>query len=621
MICEICKHEFSSVLKLSLHLRTHNITSKKYFDKFLKRNESEGICQNENCSKITSFRGLKTGYSKFCSPGCVSKSDIVKKKKEKKSLKKYGTKHVFQAKEVIQKSKETCLKNLNVDNASKSDIVKKKKEKKSLKKYGTKHVFQAKIVKDKIKDTCLKTWNVSHNMKAQVNRDKVIKTNLKKYGVKWSLENKEVREKGKITSLKKYKTESPNSSDLVKKRKKQTCFKKYGVGNPFEVEDVKDKIKETNLRKYDNIIPSQCEKIKNKIKRTKLKVFSGHLKKILYSLNIELLDKEYINCYFKHNWKCLKCGNHFIQIWNSIQQGFTCPKCRPPINYSSSSSEKELSNFIKNETQQEIITNDRSLIYPLELDILIPAKKLAIEFNGLYWHSEKVLKKSRKLNNLDVKNYHLNKSDLCNEKGIQLIQIFEDEWTFKKEIVKSKLKQILGVNQNSKRIHARKCIVKEIEPKIKNEFLEEFHIQGKDASKIKLGAFFEDKLISIMTFGKGNISKGSKSKEGIWELNRFCSNSNYHIPGIAGKLLSYFKKNFADRRWSQGNLYYKLGFELEHITKPNYWYIKNFQRIHRFNLRKTKDDPKDILEWVLRQKEGYSKIWDCGNLKFKTLRK
>jgi len=194
---------------------------------------------------------------------------------------------------------------------------------------------------------------------------------------------------------------------------------------------------------------------------------------------------------------------------------------------------------------------------------------------------------------------------------------------FKKEIVKSRIKQILKVN-NSKRIHARKCIIKEIEPKIKNEFLETYHIQGKDSSKIKLGAFFENELVSVMTFSKGNISKGSKSKEGIWELNRFCSNSNYHIPGIAGKLLSHFKKNYewkeifsyADRRWSIGNLYYKLGFKLISKTQINYWYLKDFLKIHRFNLRKTKDEPKDVTEWVLRQKEGYTRIWDCGSLKF-----
>jgi len=63
-------------------------------------------------------------------------------------------------------------------------------------------------------------------------------------------------------------------------------------------------------------------------------------------------------------------------------------------------------------------------------------------------------------------------------------------------------------------------------------------------------------------------------------------------------------------------LYKKLGFQLEHITQPNYWYTKGFGRIHRFNLKKRPDEPKDIPEYILRLKEGYTRIWDCGNLKF-----
>jgi len=128
-----------------------------------------------------------------------------------------------------------------------------------------------------------------------------------------------------------------------------------------------------------------------------------------------------------------------------------------------------------------------------------------------------------------------------------------------------------------------------------------------------------------MTFSKGNIAKGSKPKGDIWELNRFCSDYNYHIPGIASKLLTYFKRNYvwkeifsyADRRWSTGNLYYKLGFTLDSTTRPNYWYVKGLKRIHRFNLRKRPDEPKEIPEWVLRQSEGYVRVWDCGNYKFR----
>jgi len=262
---------------------------------------------------------------------------------------------------------------------------------------------------------------------------------------------------------------------------------------------------------------------------------------------------------------------------------------------------------------EKVVYKTKKIIGPKELDIFLPDYNVAIEFDGLYWHSD---------DKLDI-NYHVNKTNLCKDKNIRLIHIFEDEWLFKKSIVKKRIEQILNKNK-SKIIYARNCTIKEIDSKTKNNFLEKFHLQGIDSSNIKLGAFYNDILISIMTFSHGNISKGSKSEEDIWELNRFCIDFNYRVIGIAGKLLEYFKRNYkwkqifsyADRRWSQGNVYYKLDFELDHITKPNYWYIKGYNRIHRFNLRKLPDEAKDIPEYILRKEQGYQRIWDCGNLKF-----
>jgi len=132
-----------------------------------------------------------------------------------------------------------------------------------------------------------------------------------------------------------------------------------------------------------------------------------------------------------------------------------------------------------------------------------------------------------------------------------------------------------------------------------------------------------------MTFSHGSLAKGVKKQDPlIWELNRFCTHLEFVISGIAGKLLEHFKKNYnwkeifsyADRRWSNGNLYEKLGFELIASTQPNYWYVRNIERIHRFALRKRPDEPKDIPEHLLRLEEGYTRIWDCGNLKFKLMK-
>ena len=227
------------------------------------------------------------------------------------------------------------------------------------------------------------------------------------------------------------------------------------------------------------------------------------------------------------------------------------------------------------------------------------------------------------------KNYHLNKLKQCKEVEIKLITIFEDEWLYKKDIVTSRLKSYLNISADEV-IYARNCKIKEIDTKTKDLFLEENHLQGKDNSSVKLGAFHNGSLISVMTFSKPSIAKGGTFEEGKYELNRFCSKINTQVTGIASKLLKYFKDKFesvkiysySDRRWSIGNLYEILGFDFSHHSDPSYWYIVNNQRIHRFNFRKNvlKDkldnfDP-NLTEWENMKLNGFDRIWDCGNTKW-----
>jgi DNA-directed RNA polymerase subunit M/transcription elongation factor TFIIS len=325
---------------------------------------------------------------------------------------------------------------------------------------------------------------------------------------------------------------------------------------------------------------------------------------------------EYINFYTPSTIICNKHGE-FQQNTYNHSKGHGCPKCGNLI----SDKEEEIKLFIKN-LGYSVTENSRKIIPPKEVDIFIPEKNIAIEYDGLYWHSEKMINKS----NRDGKAYHINKLLSAAENNIRLIQIFEDEYIYKKEIVLNRIKHILGVYE--RKIGGRQVLIKEIDNKTKNLFLNSYHIQGQDASSIKLGAFYKNELISVMTFGKKRIALGNKNiKENEYELLRFATKFGVLGQGIASKLLSHFIKNYdvsnvitySDKRWNTGNLYKQLGFEYSHTSAPNYWYIEKNKRIHRFNFRKQELKNKlktfnsELTEYENMQINGYDRIWDCGN--------
>lgn len=332
------------------------------------------------------------------------------------------------------------------------------------------------------------------------------------------------------------------------------------------------------------------------------------LKGNLDNINFEKLD--YRGSCEKITLTCSFHGDFEVSAGNFLYKGYRCRKC----NNQTSKAEKEIAEFIKEYV--DIVESDRSVLGNLELDILIPSLNVAIEFNGLYWHSDK-----HKHNN-----YHLDKTKNCLAKGIKLIHIFEDEWRDKKEIVKSRLLNIIGKTET--KIFARQCEVRELESKTVSKFLDENHIQGKVGGKVRLGLYYKEELVSLMTFGNLRKALGSKGTEQDFELLRFCNKLNTTVVGGASKLLKYFESNFdyktitsyADRRWSEGNLYFNLGFELVSETKPNYFYTKGEFRENRFKYRKSElkaHNKENRTEKQLMEELGYSRIYDSGTLKFK----
>jgi hypothetical protein len=336
---------------------------------------------------------------------------------------------------------------------------------------------------------------------------------------------------------------------------------------------------------------------------------------ILDNPNYEGLNKTNIDL------KCTKCGNIITKdLCNAGWKDIYCYGCYG--NSGVSHAEKEVVEWLKTIYHQKIEENFKpfkDVDNFKELDIFLPDKNIAIEYNGLYWHSDAT--------GTD-KNYHLDKTKLCETKEIRLIHIFEDEWLFKQSIVKSRIKHILGLVKYS--IGARECEIKEIDTKIKTKFLNKYHIQGEDKSEVKLGAFYKNRLIGVMTFGKLRKALGQKHEIGSYELIRFCTIGSFNFSGLASRFLHYFETkyapkqilSYADRRWSNGNLYKQLGFVFGKYSDPSYWYFNGMKRYHRFNFRKNVlKDKLDIFDPNLTEVENmtnnkWHRIWDCGNYVF-----
>jgi hypothetical protein len=404
-------------------------------------------------------------------------------------------------------------------------------------------------------------------------------------------------------SVTQYAQENPDKVKARAAKAKQTLIDNgYDFGarmrgkkhKQSSIELIKVGSKETNRKKSEQSL----NKMYDMISRCNLTLLSNH------NNNLTL--------------QCDKCDNQF----KMTRQYFTdskwrtdvCPTCRPESV--KSQAEIGLLDYVRTLLPHTIIlSGDRQTISPLELDIYIPSLNVAIEYCGLYWHSE--LQGKHRM-------YHQYKMVNCAEKGIRLITIFEDEWIHRQDLVKHRLAVMLGTH--ARKVPARACTIKQIDTSTARSFCEQNHIQGRGSASVAAGLYLKDELVQVITFTKPNISKGGKSQEGVWELNRMCSLPGCIVQGGANRLFSWFVKNhnptqvitYCDLRWNTGDVYAHMGFELQHRGFPNYWYFKmpELKRLHRFGLRKTEHDDPNLTEWENRQLQGYDRIWDCGHSKW-----
>ena len=534
--------------------------------------------------------------------------EIVNKRKETNLLK-YGVEVPTQNEEIANKIKQSW------NNKSEEEIqefVNKVKSTK-LKLYGDETYSNG--------EKCAETWNSKSEAELKEIEEKRKHTNLKIYGVNFASQNEDVKNKIKETNLKRYGKEHATQSEQIKEKTKNTNLKKWGVEYPILTKEIKDKARKTLLDNYGVEHPSYSNELLNKAKITKenkinfaksqnlLTVselsmkFNRHEKTILHAverLNISVVHFNRDEHYYINESDLAILSDFFLKT----------------EDWGTSYSEKEMVDFIKSIYDGEIIENTKKIIPPKELDVYISNKNLAIEFNGVHWHDE---------NHVD-KNYHLTKTNMCNEKGIDLIHVFEDDWLERKEIVKSMIASRLGVYKE--KIFARKCQIKEIEKDQAKIFFDENHLQGFAYGDLYLGLMFNDELIQCICINKKGWHDGNV------ELTRMVTKLNTQVVGGFSKLMKHISDyieyksitSYVYKAWFNGKGYIESGFKIVKENTPSYSYIVNGRRVHKSHFRKNKikkmfergelkfyDSNKTEHENMIENK--IYRIYDCGTMK------
>lgn len=301
------------------------------------------------------------------------------------------------------------------------------------------------------------------------------------------------------------------------------------------------------------------------------------------------------------NIKCKDKNHNDTRKLINIINVPTCLACSSKLT----KPQLEIADYVRN-LKLDVIVNDKTQISPKELDVYVPYKKFAIEFNGLYWHSE--------LNRDD--NHVVQKLSALQSK-IKLLTIFEDEWRDKQDIVKSMIKSKLGLNQRL--CGARQCKVVNLTKKQRCEFFDANHLDGDVRSKVAFGLEYDGEIVSVVSLR----TPLHKSQDKILEIARFASKIDCNIPGALSKLFKvsreYASKNdyrklmtYVDARVGDGSAYVKSGMKLVRQTKPRFWWTDFKVRYDRFKFR-AKDN---MTQAEIAKQAGVVKIWGAQNYVF-----
>lgn len=600
---------------------------KKHVRLLKKEKEFSTTCSTKCERKLAAEKTVETWGEKGCPLSDPSIRELGKekahspearKKREETCMEKYGTKNPARAEhirkkmadsqrklyaerggEIIASRMDTCRLRYGEDHHMRVGTIKQSIRERYYKKTGYTHFSRNPETKKKSRETCLQKYNVDNVGK----HPRFIEKQKQTWNNKTEVEMQCIQSDRQRTCMQVYGVKNPSAHQKFKDAKITTSMENWGVPYPTMNGEISSKVSEGNLiaRKVNGT------EIVQKSKETKLRKYNS----TAYNLDPEayriLSDKNKLQeIYSTHGGstgsEIIGC-NHTTFYRYMNKHGIEIDE-----NSGTSFAEREIGDILES-FGFEIRKNSRDVVSG-ELDIYIPSHKLAIEYNGIFWHSTKFNKKTR---------YHLNKTKECEALGIQLIHIFEDEWLNNREQILNKIKHILGVSDQP-RVYARKCAVREINNKDVKDFYNKNHLQGHVNSSKVYGLFHNDELVAAMSF---------KHTGKYLELNRFAT-SCIVVGGFSKILKTFIKENedihhivsFADRRYSTGKMYETNGFELTKVTPPDYQYVVGKDRVRKQHFRHERYlkelpnyDPK-LSERENTENHGIYRVYDCGLLKY-----
>lgn len=622
--CPFCEKEYKLPQHMVQHLqKAHGYTNEQLQDLYDKMylNGVRPKCKFYNCDKAPTFISFVKGYRDCCGQGHATAY---------KTFLKHGTWSTLHTPEVEEKVKKIFEE-----------------------KFEGGHPGKDPKVHEKGKATLLKEHGVDHPMKIDSVKEKFFNTVESKYGGRSSMCSEEVREKSKETCIKKYGVQYPAQAEITKQHIKETLETRYGPGivASSQVPEVREKILKTFQERYGGNSPMCSREVISKREETLMTMTGG--KKSNQALPevsrksqmrkratigeigyVNSLRHTYFCCceplftredYFKCNplrYKCKKCGKeHTVNSWSYIR---TC--CGNTSNIEVVVIE------MLNTMNVKYVTKDRQILLGKELDFYIPDQHLAIECNGMWWHSE---------NHGTDKNYHLWKTDTCLNNGVTLLHFWESELLDKSDICYSMISSRLGIVKHKYR--ASDLRFTQVDISVSNKFMEDNHIQGKIRGVRYAFALVDklDNIISCIQFTNRRAIFGySETDDNVIELARYSSVLNSKVYGGFTKLIQnsipILKENgktvietYCDRRFSPDaskTVYARYGFILLEQTKPSYWYCDNEGMKHRFTYTKKAlvelfhdqiEDIENKSEDTIAKEAGIFKLWDCGQFKFK----